>query len=48
MPSLTIRNLDDTLINALKRKAGASARSVEAELRIALKAWADQPAMMQV
>lgn len=48
MPSLTIRNLDDTLINALKRKAGASARSVEAELRIALKAWADQSAMMQV
>ncbi|MCP1232068.1 FitA-like ribbon-helix-helix domain-containing protein [Acetobacter indonesiensis] len=48
MASLTIRNLDDTLINALKRKAGASARSVEAELRIALKAWADQPAMMQI
>lgn len=33
MPAVSIRNLDDALIEALKRRAAANNRSLEGELR---------------
>jgi plasmid stability protein len=33
MPALHIRNVDDAIIDALKRRAAANNRSLEAELR---------------
>lgn len=37
MPTLTIRNLDDDLVAALKRRARRNNRSLEAELRMLLR-----------
>ena len=36
MASVTIRNLDDDVVAALKRRAKANDRSLEAELRVIL------------
>ncbi len=36
MASVTIRNLDDDVVAALKRRAKANERSLEAELRVIL------------
>ncbi len=36
MASVTIRNLDDDVVAALKRRAKANNRSLEAELRVVL------------
>ncbi len=36
MASVTIRNLDDAVVAALKRRAKANNRSLEAELRMVL------------
>ena len=36
MASVTIRNLDDEVVAALKRRAKANDRSLEAELRVIL------------
>ena len=36
MASVTIRNLDDDVVAALKRRANANNRSLEAELRVIL------------
>ncbi len=36
MASVTIRNLDDEVVAALKRRAKANNRSLEAELRVVL------------
>lgn len=36
MASVTIRNLDDEVVAALKRRARANNRSLEAELRVVL------------
>jgi plasmid stability protein len=40
MPAVHIRNLDDAVIEALKRRAAASHRSLEAELRTILESAA--------
>jgi plasmid stability protein len=40
MPAVHVRNLDDAVIEALKRRAAASHRSLEAELRTILEAAA--------
>ncbi len=36
MASVTIRNLDDDVVAALKQRAKANSRSLEAELRVVL------------
>ncbi len=36
MASVTIRNLDDDVVTALKQRAKANSRSLEAELRVVL------------
>ena len=38
MPDLLVRSVDDALIQALKKRAGAHGRSQEAELRAILSA----------
>ena len=38
MPDLLVRGVDDTLVQALKKRAGAHGRSQEAELRAILAA----------
>ena len=38
MPDLLVRGVDDALVQALKRRAGAHGRSQEAELRAILSA----------
>lgn len=40
MPAVHVRNLDDAVIEALKRRAAESHRSLEAELRVILEAAA--------
>jgi plasmid stability protein len=42
MPAVHIRNLDDSVIEALKRRAAQSHRSLEAELRVILEAAASE------
>ncbi|NQV54627.1 MAG: hypothetical protein HQ503_02105 [Rhodospirillales bacterium] len=37
MPTLTVRNLDETVIERLKNRAKSSGRSLEAEVREILK-----------
>jgi plasmid stability protein len=37
MPAVLVRNLDDAVIDSLKRRASASHRSLEAELRVILE-----------
>lgn len=43
MPTLTIRKLDDTIIDQLRRRARANNRSLEAELRTILRDFVRQP-----
>ena len=43
MPAVLVRNLDDAVIDSLKRRAAASHRSLEAELRVILEAAAGSP-----
>ena len=38
MPDLLVRGVDDDLVQALKKRAGAHGRSQEAELRVILAA----------
>jgi plasmid stability protein len=42
MPAVHVRNLDDAVIEALKRRAAKSHRSLEAELRCILEAAAGE------
>ena len=42
MGDLTIRNLDDQVIERLKRQARASHRSLEGEVRHLLTQWVDR------
>ena len=42
MGSLTIRNIDDNVINALKAQADANNRSLEAEVRFVLTQRVDK------
>ncbi|WP_182084278.1 plasmid stabilization protein [Aureimonas sp. ME7] len=44
MASLTIRNIDDDLKRKLQIRAARNGRSMEQELRVALRQFADEPA----
>jgi plasmid stability protein len=48
MRTLTIRNLDDAVVEKLKQKAKANNRSLEAEARVALEASAQRPSRHEV
>lgn len=43
MSNLTVRNLDETIVKALKKQAGLHGNSAEAEHRIILKNALEQP-----
>ena len=43
MANLTIRNLDDAIVEKLKAKAKDNGRSLEAELRVLLTEVAERP-----
>ncbi|MDO8359607.1 MAG: plasmid stabilization protein [Devosia sp.] len=44
MAALTIRNIDERLKRDLRRQAAANDRSMEEEVRVALKHWVQRPA----
>ena len=48
MATLTIRNLDDAVVEKLKLKAKANNRSLEAEVRVVLETSAKKPSRQEV
>jgi len=48
MATLTIRNLDDAVVEKLKLKAKANNRSLEAEVRVVLETSAKKPSRREV
>ena len=48
MPDLLVRGVDDDLVQALKKRAGAHGRSQEAELRAILAAALLSPARLNL
>ena len=48
MATMTIRNLDDVVVEKLKQKAKANNRSLEAEVRVVLETSAKKPSRREV
>lgn len=48
MPTVTIRNLDETIVKKLKKQAVDNNRSLEAELRDILNRAADRPSKAEL
>ncbi len=48
MPTLTVRNVDETVIRRLKGRARKAGRSLEAEIRLILEETSRRPSVDQV